>query len=300
MRTACRFVRHSAWTAVLLSALFLSSPCHAAPFFSCDGLLLGAFINGEWVSDGDLQQNKKYHASRIWGGEEVRLYSLLKHEGGGIACALSEDHPEKEMPRDPGRVLAVQAGQGKTFGLGCALLAVSGNKDALPRKPAVLGKKNSTYREAVKEYLETCGVQGQAPAITQIFRVDLEGDGADEVLIAAQNLLPAADSAFLPENSLWKTAKSGVLPARKKDGYSVVLLRRLTNGRVETVPLAETLPGSSRSAPTLYKISQFADLNGDGIMEIILSHASASRFGCSVYGPGKKPIKKLSQTVQLP
>ncbi len=299
MRTACRFVRHFAGTAALLSVLFLSSPCHAAPFFACDGLLLGAFINGEWVSDRDLQQNRKYHGSRIWGGEEVRLYSLLKHEGGGIAMALSEDHPDGKTARDPGRVLAIQTGRGKTFGLGCALLAVSGKKDAMPRKAAVLGNRNSTYRDAVREYLETCGVQ-EAPAITQIFRVDLEGDGTDEVLIAAQNLLPASDSAFLPQNSLWKTAKSGVLPARRKDGYSVVLLRRLIKGRVETVPLAETLPGSSRSAPTLYKISQFADLNGDGVLEVILSHASASRFGCSVYAPGKKIIKTLSNTVQLP
>jgi len=299
MRFADYFLRTFASAAVLLAALILLFPLRAEAFFSYDGLLLGASINGEWVSDGDLQQDRKYHDFRIWGGEGVQLYSLLKKEGEGVALALPEDHEEDGMPPDPARFLRVQVSAAKTHSVGCALLAVSGEKDALPRAPVALGVKNEAYRNAVREYLESCGVQEDHPEITQIFRIDLEGDGVDEVLINAQNLLKPSDPAFSSGKSLWKTAQSGIIPARKKGAYSVILLRRVVQGKVETIPLAEMFSDSSRSAFTLFKISQFADLDGDGKLEVILTSASSGRYACTVYEPGKATSKRLSNAVEL-
>ena len=298
---------------VLLAAALALLPCagHAGGqdgFFSYDGILLGAHIGGKWISDHDLQQAEPYHMHRIWGGEAVGLYGFRGWKGEGVACALDEDHPEEERGghgQDPGlaaadgtaaRVLMVQrmdAGVVRTSSAGSAELAVSGERDAMPRKPVPLGRSNEAYVRAVRECLAARGINVPQPRIAQICRVDLEGDGTDEVLIAAQDML---EDGFGEDASLYALVRGGAAP--KPGGYSVLLLRRVEGSGVRTAILAESLPGSGAS-PAAFKICQLADLDGDGRLEMIMGEVRKGAFAYHVVTLGKKPETVLSSRLGL-
>ncbi len=95
----------------------------------------------------------------------------------------------------------------------------------------------------------------------KILRVDLEGDGTEEVLINATRV------------QRWE---SGSISASSDAGdYSVVLLRKLIRGRVETIVIDEEYhPKAGRQEdegpPNEYTLNSVLDLNGDGRMEIIV------------------------------
>ena len=82
-----------------------------------------------------------------------------------------------------------------------------------------LDTTQTAYIDAVRDFLKTKGITEPKVKIDSIFRVDLDGDGEDEVLISATNY-------FSQDNSV---------PMRSPAGsYSMVLLRRVVAGKVET------------------------------------------------------------------
>ncbi|MBQ4133575.1 MAG: hypothetical protein IJD04_07585, partial [Desulfovibrionaceae bacterium] len=129
-------------------------------------------------------------------------------------------------------------------------------------------------RDIVKKYLASQGLPDTDPQLMQLYRVDLEGDGTDEVVICAQNILTGTenraqwdDDVVLPLNAY----------SAAKGDYSLILLRKIVDGKVAEIPLgqfialADSAPADKDwTPPILYKIYQFADLNGDGVLEIIL------------------------------
>ncbi len=305
----CRTLRALCFAAFILLTLPAFPASAWNGFFSYDGLLLGGYIDGKWISDADLQQNEAYHMHRIWGGETVGLYTFRGYKCEGVACALSEDHPDEDegdasqpsgLASSAGgalRILSVQHMDEdgvKSSSLGCAELAVSGERNALPRAPIPLGKTNGTYVKAVRDHLASRGVDVSQPVITQIYRVDIEGDGADEVLIAASDDLPGS---FAEKASLYSSLKDGDSP--EDGGYSVLLLRKVERNGVRTVALAESLPGIS-AVPAVYKICQLADLSGDGHLELIMGEARKGRYAFHVVTLGAEPKSVISNWVVLP
>ena len=100
---------------------------------------------------------------------------------------------------------------------------------------------------------------------SNILRVDLDGDGEDEVLISATNYLSKDES----------------VPMRSPAGsYSMVLLRRVIAGKVETQLIKgefhpKAYPKAAQEegrfdAPNVYKVIAILDLDGDGKMEIVV------------------------------
>ena len=59
--------------------------------------------------------------------------------------------------------------------------------NALPRKPVIADATQSVYVEAVRDFLKARGIADPKVRITRILRVDLDGDGEEEVLISATN-----------------------------------------------------------------------------------------------------------------
>ena len=94
--------------------------------------------------------------------------------------------------------------------------------------------------------------------ITRILRIDLEGDGEDEVLISATNYF----------------TKEGEVPmhAPARGSYSIVILRRVVAGKVQTQLVAGEVytKADASNAPNLYSIAAVLDLNGDGKLEVIV------------------------------
>jgi hypothetical protein len=103
--------------------------------------------------------------------------------------------------------------------------------------------------------------------------VDLDGDGEDEVLINATNYF--TEDGDVPLD----TAAPG--------SYSVVLLRRVVAGKVQTELVAGDLYVKDESSPSnLFEIPGVFDLNGDGKLEVIVhSHyyegAATTIYDCS-------------------
>jgi hypothetical protein len=143
------------------------------------------------------------------------------------------------------------------------VIALAAPWNALPRKPKVIDPTQKVYVDAVGDFLKTKRIEQPKVKIDGIQRIDLDGDGEDEVLISATNYFD----------------KEGRVPMRSTAGsYSMVLLRRVVAGKVETQliegefhPQAYVRRDDSFDAPNAYKVIATLDLDGDGKMEIVVS-----------------------------
>ena len=153
------------------------------------------------------------------------------------------------------------------------MIALSAPWNALPRKPQIADPTEHVYVDAVREFLESRRMSDPKVKITRILRVDLDGDGEDEVLINATNY--STEDGDVPMD----TAAPG--------SYSIVLLRRVVAGKVQTELVAgELYVKDESSASNLYEIRGVLDLNGDAKLEVIVhSHyyegAETTIYDCS-------------------
>jgi len=125
----------------------------------------------------------------------------------------------------------------------------------MPRMPKELSTVNATYKTIVASFLKGKGIVKPQVKITRVMRIDLDGDGTDEVLISATHY------------------KQGTLPSAAKGDYSFVILRT-SRGKAVTNHLLSGefyTKAEEFGAPNQHDISAVADLNGDGKMEIILN-----------------------------
>ena len=67
------------------------------------------------------------------------------------------------------------------------MIAIAAPWNALPRKPKVTDPTQKAYVDAVRDFLETKEIEQPKVKIDNILRVDLDGDGEEEVLISATN-----------------------------------------------------------------------------------------------------------------
>lgn len=148
---------------------------------------------------------------------------------------------------------------------GAQRLAIRGSWEALPR-PVQRLSNSKIYTDVVRQFLQQRGMANPTLAVDQLFRLDLEGDGVEEVLISATHFTRLG-------------GKDPHIPTRAKSGdYSVVLLRRIDRqGKVVTLPVTESLypacateVGAGDCMPWVHRISSIADANGDGVLEVVL------------------------------
>jgi FG-GAP repeat len=154
-------------------------------------------------------------------------------------------------------------------------IALAAPWNALPRKPQVTDPTQKVYLEPKVK-------------IESILRIDLDGDSEEEVLISATNY-------FDKENRV---------PMRSPAGsYSMVLLRRVVTGKVETQlvegefhPKAYLRTGDSFDAPNAYNVIAVLDLDGDGKMEVVVASNYYEGEAITIYRcePKKKVEALLS------
>ncbi len=145
------------------------------------------------------------------------------------------------------------------------LIGTSGGWDLRPRPVAEIGITDA-HRESVRAVVEAAGVQDPEIVIQRVVRVDVDGDGVDEVLIAAENIESSTDSF------------ANNLLGQPEGAYSMVLLRRVTPEGVETIDLgsyvvtaelADPEDGSFGGFISYTRLADLADLNGDGVFEAV-------------------------------
>ena len=204
------------------------------------GFLLGATSDGKWVKAEEA-------AKSMQPGAVYRVYSLTEKVGeakGSVPKSVSEPCPdtlEVSLSPKPER----------------GVIAIAATWNALPRKPRTADVTQKVYVDAVRDFLKKRGIKEPKVKITRILRVDLQGDGEDEVLISATNYF----------------SKDGSVPSSAPAGsYSLVLLRRTVAGTLRTQMVAgEFYPSAANfSAPNSYDVGAVLDLDGDGKLEIVV------------------------------
>src|SRR6266446_5153231 len=165
------------------------------------GYLFGAISDGKWI--------KADETAKLIGDETTyRVYGLTQALGDAKG-----DKPKavEDVCTD---TLSVSLLPKPEKGV----IALAAPWNALPRKPRASDTTQQVYSDAVRDFLKTKGIEQPKVKIENILRVDLDGDGEDEVLINATNY-------FSKES----------VPMRSPAGsYSMVLLRRVVAGKVET------------------------------------------------------------------
>jgi hypothetical protein len=229
--------------------------------------LLGARSNGKWI-DGEKA------APLVNPETTYRLFSFTAEVGKATGSKpVSADEP---CP-DTFTVKMSEKPQG-------ALIAIAASWNPIPRAPRVASTDQPVYVTAVRDYLKGHGLREPEVKITKIVGVDLDGDGEDEVLINATN---------------YGDDEEGISANAPGGSYSMVLVRRVVSGKVETKMIAgEIYPAKkSFSAPNIHRILSIIDLDGDGKMEVVLESAYYEGGGTTVYGfKSGKWVELLSAT----
>lgn len=239
---------------LLLSATAMAADLHPIVEFKTD-YLFGGSANGKWVKAEKAAKSMK-------GRTAFRVFGLTQEVGKATAGKPKPDEAEAcaDMLKVP---FSSQPNEG--------VIALSAAWDALPRKPQIADPTQQVYVDAVREFLEAQRISDPKVKITQILRVDLDGDGEDEVLISATNY-------FNKDNDV-------PMDTPAPGSYSIVLLRRVVAGKVQTELVAgQVFP--TDDTPNVYEIPAVLDLNGDGKLEVIVHSqyyegAATTIYDCS-------------------
>lgn len=227
----------------------------------CDGFLMGGSKSGKWIEPKELGLN-------IRGGEVYKLYSLFKYIGEGTGSQVTLSEPGEVELID----IKLSTIQKEPY------IAISGDWNALPRIPKVQSNSIDVYKKIVAEVLKSNGLSNVPINIVKSYRIDLDGDGMEEVLLKAE---------YMPQ----------LEPTCKKGTYSFILLRKIINGKVENILLEKGFYAKDttfeQGCPFSYDISFFSDLNGDGLMEVILGWKYYEGLGYNVYEIKNNQVKTV-------
>jgi hypothetical protein len=240
---------------LLVSATALAADLH--PIVEMDtGYFFGGSADGKWVTAKKAAKSMKARTS-------FRVFGLTQEVGKATG---GKPKSVEEVCADTLTVsLSSQSKDG--------VIALGAPWNALPRTPRIAEPTEQVYIDTTREFLEARRVNDPKVRITRILSVDLDGDGEDEVLISATNYF---------------TEDGGVpMDTPAPGSYSIVLLRRVLAGKVQTELVAGQLyPKDESDTPNVYEIPAVLDLNGDGKIEIIVHSqyyegAETTLYDCS-------------------
>ena len=200
--------------------------------------LLGGVQNGKWVKPTAVSPKLKAET-------EFVLVGRNGVEEGGVSLAKKGE--VEDVCQDFTRFeFELKQEYGVAIG-------TTAKWNPAPRIPKPIDRSNASYKTVVSNFLKKKGISRTTIKITEAFRVDLEGDGTEEVVIAA---------TFY---------KGGLTSDAKVGDYSMILLRKVVGKTVTDHLLTGDfiLKNVEFGAPNEYHISTIADLNGDGKMEIV-------------------------------
>lgn len=199
--------------------------------------LLGASRDGEWLTAAETIPQL--------GARTYTLYNIA-----GAAGSVSG-----APPAAPGGVCAVPTVTLQPAADYTSSIALDAPWDAAPRSPQRLSTDISEYQEIVAKILRQNGLADPEVQLSHVLRVDLEGDGVDEVLLGASRLV----------------ANTSLPPVAAGD-YSLIILRQIVGDAVVNLPLRlDVYPEAQDLAyPYRYEVTAVLDLNGDGVLEIVV------------------------------
>ena len=253
---------------ILITALFLAAfslPAAAqsgvVPIIEVKtGGLLGGVENGKYL-------DAKTAFGKISGELSYSLYGLTGKKGELTATI---EPPPTDDPCDETYFLETRLEEQTGVGIG------AGRKwNPVPRMPRAINLKDKTYLNIVSAILRKQGLPRAKPVIEQAVKIDLDGDGTDEVILTASSY------------------GGKIAPSAKAGDYSFMLVRKIVNGKVKNIMIAEEYikKNIQFGAPSRFEISAIADLNGDGKMEIVQYGEYYEGSGAGVYEITDKAVE---------
>ncbi len=218
----------------------LAMPVVAPIVDGSTGFLLGGTQHGSWL-DPDAT------AQLLVGNERYRLYSGVTNLGEVVG---SRPVTESAGPCSGRPVITLNPSPQVQ-----PAIAIGGTWDLLPRRPQALALDSVVYRAAMADWLRTQGIDQPEVHLTAVQRIDLEGDGVDEVVVSATRL-----------------NDGDRVPSVAAGDYSVVVVRKLVAGSVVTLPLVGEYYRQAQELayPSTHALATVLDVNGDGSQEIVV------------------------------
>jgi hypothetical protein len=231
------------------------------------GGLMGGVQNHRWLSPEQM-------GPLLGQRSEFVLIGPDGIEEGGVTWGVKEP-PSQDICQDlVGVEFELESHEGVAVGTGAKWSLV-------PRPVRPVDVTSPVYKKVVADLLRTKGLPHALVKILRIYRVDLDGDGSEEVLIEATNF------------------KNGLGPSAAAGDYSTLLMRKIVGRTVRTVEIdGEYIRKKIEfGAPSELKLAAIADLNGDGRMEIVTYSAyyegnSSTTF--ELVGDDLREVKELS------
>ncbi len=148
---------------------------------------------------------------------------------------------------------------------GAVAIGVRAGWNVLPRAATVTSGDSGVYLAEVARLIEQNGIDPSLATVDTVARVDLEGDGVDEVVVTANR------------SPNWPEPAGG--------NYSLVFLRKLIEDEVHTAVLFSSyLPETPEDFFWVRaRLAGFADLNGDAKLEIVLASEYYEGDGIEVF-----------------
>ena len=149
-------------------------------------------------------------------------------------------------------------------------VAVTGEHDLVPRPVRRVEPVPTEHVDAARAMLAAQGLRDPDPVVRESIVADLDGDGVDEVIVVADHG---------PRQDFDDTGQTSA---------SVVLLRRLADGRVVDQLIAADAPAQRGDHPPPHvryhlQVSAIADLDGDGVMELVLEDQYYEGAGAGIH-----------------
>lgn len=137
----------------------------------------------------------------------------------------------------------------------------------LQRDVQELSPDTELYQQVIRDWLAQRGLSDPELSNLQILRVDLEGDGVNEIFISATHL-----------DESQHTTKIG--------DYSIILMRKVAGNGAVTLPVVGDVYQSTEAEltyPRTYSVGNFIDLNQDGILEVVVDIQRWEGDGAAIY-----------------
>lgn len=251
------------FTAIL--ALNISAQTKIVPVVDMrHSVLLGGVENGKWIKPDKviptLNTQTEFVIAGLKGVEEGGV-TVGKKRGEEDVCDSDYQTFEFDLESENG------------IGIGS-----NAKWNFIPRVPREISTTSKEYTNTVSAFLKTNKITKSPVKISQAFRVDLDGDGTEEVILSATYY------------------KKGIYEGQNAGDYSFVLLRKIIKGKVQNILISGEffIKKGEYSPPNKYEITGIADLNGDSKMEIVVDSAYYEGATQTVYEiKGNKPAAVL-------
>lgn len=239
-------------------------------------MLVGGVRNGKWIKEMDVPKTFS-KPSKFIGFDSFASTrpSEIYGTGGEMGCGATYFYfdGKASIPAD----VFAETGLTPVIALGA-----DADWNPLPRRAKRLSLTESSLKKIALDFLKSKGIVIKNIKLESAVSVDLEGDGSNEIFLEATNYLD-------------KNGEIGGVA--RKGGYSFVMMRRNIGGRLrDTLVAGEFFPGKPVEEDYISEVglSQFADLNGDGKLEIVLETIySYGGTSSEIFEVGKSGLKNV-------